>query len=318
MVLTASSIDSERDVNPVETLDHLLGDRAEKVIQRVVAQRLRRGRIGNIRDDEREDLRASAMLRVLQRLRSTSDPDGASIANFDGYVATVTIHACDDLVRERLPRRTAAKNRICYVLGHDLRFAQWTIGDEVVCGLEEWRGARIIARNVAIDSVRHLAGNRDVRRFLSAIFFAAQQPVELEAVVNAAAELWEMIDRPALMLDEAEHFALAATTTRMEDQQFLAKLWEEIRLLNQPQRVALLLNLRDESGPATELFPLLGVATVREIADAVGIPPAEFAALWQELPLEDLRIAAILDVTRQQVINLRKAARDRLRRRMRY
>ena len=318
MILTASSIDIEHDVNPVERLDHLLGERAEKVIQRVIAQRFRRGRIGSIRDDEREDLRASAMLRVLQRLRSTSDPDGASIANFDGYVATVTLHACDDLVRERLPRRTAAKNRICYVLGHDLRFAQWTIGDEIVCGLEEWRAARSIARNVAMDGVRHLAGDRDVRRFLSAMFFATQQPVELEAVVNAAAELWEMIDRPALVLDDAEHFAFAATTTRMEDKQFLVKLWQEIRLLNQPQRIALLLNLRDGSGPATELFPLLGVASIGEIADAVGIPLEEFAKVWQELPLEDLRIAGILDVTRQQVINLRKAARDRLRRRMRY
>jgi hypothetical protein len=318
MILPASSIDTKRDVNPAEPLDHLLGERAGKVIQRVIAQRFRRGRIGSIRDDERDDLRSSAMLRVLQRLRSSSDPDGASIANFDGYVATVTFHACDDLVRERMPRRTAAKNRICYVLGHDLRFAHWTIGDEIVCGLEEWRGARSIARNVAMDGVRHLAGDRDVRRFLTAIFFAAQQPVELEAVVNAAAELWEMVDRPALMLDDAEHSTFVAATTRMEDQQFLAKLWEEIRLLNQPQRIALLLNLRDESGPATELFPLLGVATVGEIADAVGIPPEEFATLWQELPLEDLRIADILDVTRQQVINLRKAARDRLRRRMRY
>ena len=179
-------------------------------------------------------------------------------------------------------------------------------------------GERSIARNVSMDGIRHLAGDRDVRRFLTAIFFATQHPVELEAVVNAAAELWEMIDRPALVLDDAEHFAFTATTTRMEDQQFLAKLWEQICLLNQPQRIALLLNLRDESGPATELFPLLGVATVREIAEAVGIPPEEFATLWQELPLDDLRIAEILDVTRQQVINLRKAARDRLRRRMRY
>jgi hypothetical protein len=318
MTLTASSIDFAHGVNPVEPLDDLLGRRAGQVIERVVAQRFHRGRIGGIRDDEREDLRAGAMLRVLQRLRSASDPDGASIANFDGYVAMVTLHACDDLMRERLPRRTAAKNRICYVLGHDARFAKWTDGDETVCGLAEWRGARSIARGPAIDGVRHLAGDRDVRRFLTAIFFAAQQPVELEAVVNAAAELWEMIDRPAVMLDDANHFAPAATATRMEDQQFLVKLWQEIRLLNQPQRAALLLNLRDENGPATELFPILGVATIREIAETLGIPAEEFAALWQELPLEDRRIAAILGVTRQQVINLRKAARDRLRRRMRY
>ncbi len=43
----------------------------------------------------------------------------------------------------------------------------------------------------------------------------------------------------------------------------------------------------------------------------------ELATLWQELPLEDARIAVILDVTRQQVINLRRTARERLQCRMR-
>ena len=321
MSVLASSVDFPRDVNPGErevALEQLLGERARTMIRRVIAQRFRRGRIGVLGDDEREDLSAMAMLRVLQRLRSQSDPDGASIVNFDHYVATVTLHACDDLVRERLPRRTAAKNRLCYVLGHDTRFAQWTLDGEVVCGLAAWRGMRSIARTVAMNGVRHLAGDRDVRRFLRAIFFAAQQPVELDAVVNAAAELWEMIDLPSLMLDDVRHLSTASETKQIDDRQFLARLWQEIRLLNRPQRAALLLNLRDDRGSATELFPLLGVATIDEIAEVVEMPREEFAALWPDLPMPDGDVAAILGVTRQQVINLRKAARDRLRRRMRY
>jgi hypothetical protein len=288
------------------------------MIRRVIAQRFRPGRIGILRDDEREDLGASAMLRVMQRLRSAADPGGAAIVNFESYVATVTLHTCDDLVRERLPRRTAAKNRLCYVLIHDPRFAQWSIDGETVCGLASWRSAQTISRGVVIDQVRHLAGDRDVRRLLSAIFLAAQQPVELEAVVNIAVELWQMIDRPSVMLDEARHLAANAETSQIEDREFLDRLWSEIRLLNRQQRTALLLNLRDDSGSATELFSLLGVASVNEIADTIGLPADAFAALWPDLPIEDLRIAAILDVSRQQVINLRKSARDRLRRRMRY
>ena len=300
-----------------EALEALLGDRAEKVIRRVIAQRFRRGRIGGLRDDDREDLGAMAMLRVLQRLRSAGDPDGASISDFDAYVATVTLHACDDLVRERMPKRTAAKNRLCYILHRDPRFAQWTIGDEAVCGRGEWRPSRTIMRSVSPEAVQHLAGSRDVRRLLEAIFAAAGQPVELEAVVNAAAELWEMNDRSPAPLDETVTPFAASHGREMEDRQFLGRLWSEIGLLNRPQRVALLLNLRDESGPATELFPLLGVATICDIADSVGMPPGEFAPIWHELPLGDLRIASILGVTRQQVINLRKSARERLRRRMR-
>jgi hypothetical protein len=321
MTYAPSSIDYETAVNPgerQEPLEQLLGVRAEKVIRRVIAQRFRRGCIGLLRDDERDDLSASAMLRVLQRLRSERDPDGASIINFENYVATVTLHACDDLVRERLPRRTAAKNRLSYVLIHDPLYAQWTVGGDTVCGLAIWHGGRTMSRVVAMDSVRHLAGDRDVRRLLTAIFFAAQQPVELEAIVNAAAELWDMIDRPALMLDHVEHLARATETTRVDDRLFLERLWQEIRLLNRQQRAALLLNLRDESGSATELFPLLGIATISEIAEIIGLAPETFETLWPELPIEDFRIAALLDVTRQQVINLRKAARDRLRRRMRY
>ena len=38
----------------------------------------------------------------------------------------------------------------------------------------------------------------------------------------------------------------------------------------------------------------------------------EFAALWNELPLADNAVAARLGCTRQQVINLRMAARKRL------
>jgi hypothetical protein len=43
----------------------------------------------------------------------------------------------------------------------------------------------------------------------------------------------------------------------------------------------------------------------------------DLAGLWHELPLDDRRIAERLAVTRQQVINLRKAARARLARRAR-
>jgi hypothetical protein len=299
MSVPASSIGLEDAVNP-----------AEQTIRRVIAQRFRRDRIGFLRDDEREDLSASAMLRVLQRLRSEQD----AIVNLDSYVATVTLHTCDDLVREKLPRRTAAKNRICYVLGRDARFAQWTIDGETVCGFSTWRGMQTAARTIAMDDIRKLAGDRDVRRLLSAILFAAQQPVELEAIVNAAAELWQMIDRPALVLDDVTNLASSAETTRVDDRDFLERLWEEIRLLNREQRAALLLNLRDDSGSATELFALLGVASVDEILDTAGMS----RDTWSELPIDDLRIAAMLGLTRQQVINLRKAARERLRRRMRY
>ncbi len=98
----------------------------------------------------------------------------------------------------------------------------------------------------------------------------------------------------------------------------LAFLWEEIRRLPPRQAAALLFNLRDaQRGNALVLLPLTGVATMREIACTLGMPAEKLAELWNRLPFEDSEIAELLGVTRQQVINLRKSARERLARRMR-
>jgi hypothetical protein len=93
-------------------------------------------------------------------------------------------------------------------------------------------------------------------------------------------------------------------------------LWAEICELPPRQRAALLLNLRDAHEDVISLLLLTGAATLRQIAGAMGTPVEQFAELWRQLPLDDLAIAARLGVTRQQVINLRKAARERLGRRM--
>jgi hypothetical protein len=98
---------------------------------------------------------------------------------------------------------------------------------------------------------------------------------------------------------------------------YLRRLWDEISQLPPRQRAALLLNLRDESGRGVvDLWMIVGIATVEAVASVLGTTVAEFAALWSELPLDDNRIAALLGLTRQQVINLRKSARERLTRRM--
>jgi hypothetical protein len=94
-------------------------------------------------------------------------------------------------------------------------------------------------------------------------------------------------------------------------------MWREIRGLRLPQRLSLLLNLRDsKSASAIELFVFLGIATIDDIAAALEMSAEDLAAIWNALPLEDNVIAERLGVTRQQVINLRRAARERLARRL--
>jgi hypothetical protein len=147
----------------------------------------------------------------------------------------------------------------------------------------------------------------------------------LDELVDIVAGLWGIKDRteqPATRDEEADSLAQVAqqnTDVAAEiDNRFLLKwLWEEICQLPVRQRTALLLNLRDDQGGGVAaLLPVTGVASLRQIASALEMVGEDFARLWPRLPLDDASIAGLLSVTRQQVINLRKCARERLTRRM--
>jgi hypothetical protein len=104
----------------------------------------------------------------------------------------------------------------------------------------------------------------------------------------------------------------------LEQQSHLRQLWQELRLLPRGQRVAVLLNLRGADGEEMLSFlPLIGIAAIAEIAQVLEMPAQKLAEMWNDLPWSDQRIADLLGITRQQVINLRKSGRERLLRRMR-
>jgi hypothetical protein len=103
----------------------------------------------------------------------------------------------------------------------------------------------------------------------------------------------------------------------LEDREALRHVWDEVVELPPRQRAALLLNLRDpEGGAVLQTLPATGVVSLAAIAEALQMRRDELARLWDDLPLDDLSIAARMGLTRQQVINLRKAARARLARRL--
>lgn len=174
---------------------------------------------------------------------------------------------------------------------------------------------------------------------LCAIFQWVGGPVELDALVDVCAVLLEIRDDPERSLDEegaaegqesaAEREANRQQVVRaqrdggpvhatVENREFLRFLWEEVRLLSPSQSKALLLNLRDGAGKGIiALLPICGIASIRQIAEAMQMPAEELAEMWKRLPMEDADIAAYMALTRQQIINLRKCARERLARRLR-
>jgi hypothetical protein len=256
-------------------------------------------RYASIDRGDRDDLRAQVLVQLLRRLARTSELE-KPIERFDDYVAIVTYHVVDDYVRTRNPRGAFAANRIRYMLRHDPRFAAWESGGETVCGLAEWTGRPPVrGGGQAILPVLNAAA-------LERFFTETGAPVPLRALIA-----------DAIPISHAPAAEQPSAFDSVSVRQLLGKLWTEILELPQPQRLALLLNLRD--GPASAALPELvraGVADAGAIAAALGWDAGELAARWHELPFEDDRIAALLGVTRQQVINLRKAARARLARRL--
>jgi hypothetical protein len=158
---------------------------------------------------------------------------------------------------------------------------------------------------------------------IAAVFTYLEGPVGLDELVKIAASLWGIKDQgPVTETEAAEDEMSAMGQTDLgalvDKRDYLQKLWREVTQLPLGQRVALLLNLRGADGRGCiELFPFAGVATIEQIALALEIPMNEFAALWNELPLDDQLIAKRLRLERQQVINLRKSARARLARKVR-
>ena len=164
---------------------------------------------------------------------------------------------------------------------------------------------------------------QQVAETVASIFNFLGGPVEFDELVSGVASIQGISDQPieSLADDEDATFEPAAAEPnqawRIEKRIFLQRLWEELQQLPVNQRAALLLNLRDASGfSCITLFPATGIATIRQLAEALEISAESFAEVWNDLPLEDARIAELLGLTRQQVINARKSGRERLARRL--
>jgi len=121
-------------------------------------------------------------------------------------------------------------------------------------------------------------------------------------------ETMDRIEQIADLMDVGEQAVKALYLN-----QYLNVLWPEVASLPSAQRRALLLHLEQE---AILAFVYHGCCSVGQLAEALELRLEEFADWFGQLPLPDERIAAQQNLTRQQVINQRKCARERLSRRL--
>jgi DNA-directed RNA polymerase specialized sigma24 family protein len=255
---------------------------------------------------EAADIESEVALRMVGRLRAVKTGVEQPLEDARKYVLTVAFSACHALVRKRHPERARLKNRIRYVASHDPRLAIWERQDrDWVVGLRAHEG-----QTPGPEGPRAVPGRGELDQVLLAV--CKSGPIGLDDAVTLAAEALGIHDGAAVAEQDVADRG-AAVDLQLSQRSELEWLWREMQELPERQRAALLLNLRDDGGHGViELLPATGVATIRQIAAAVGMAIEVFAALWRELPVEDARIAELLGVSRQQVINLRKAGRFRL------
>jgi hypothetical protein len=282
-------------------------------IDRILGGRFRRT---NLAADQRDDVRAEILLRLVHRLDQLArDPRAEPLLNFADYVSVVAFNTFDDFVRRAFPAWTKLRNRVRYALRSDDRFALWEVAGIQFCGPAGSVGAAQATRIPAEEM--SLTPGADLRANLAGFFQQAGGPLAFDDVVSRIAATDRSVAEESQPVAGASTVSVGGPGEELENLQFLRELWREICELPLNQRLALLLSARDAAGESvTQFLAITGVATIRQIAATLAIDAGVFGDLWNELPLEDTRIAVILRITRQQVINLRRSARDRLARRL--
>jgi hypothetical protein len=314
----------------------LINEHAVPIVREILGSSLRfHVNNGAASTQDANDLFNDVITSLLSRLRNIRrDPAQAAVTDFRGYVAATAYNACNLYLRQKYPRRSRLKNRLRYLLSHDATFALWTNeASGLVCGFAQWRDRAAVSPQRSFEKIRQEPvewiqttglisvgiDRAQLSNLLNALFRSCGSPVKLDELVNIVADICREKDQPDEPLDTMLELASPALDFEivLEQQHMLALLWREVCELPWRQRLALLLNFKDGRGQdLVSLLPYTRTATIEQIAEAIEFPLVEFLGLWNKLPLDDATIAGLLGATRQQVINLRKCARERLERRM--
>ena len=320
-----------------QLLSELIREHIEPVIKQVIGHNLRQSAIHGKSHhlyQEEQDLCSEAILRLLTRLQAIKqDSSGNGIVDLRAYAAVVARHTCQEHLRQRRLEYKRLKDHIRYVIKLQPGFALWRDGERKwLCGFDVWRSQKQRAvsdwaveqaQAVLRDSDYMTVHARKVSDLLALVFDKLGGPVEFSLLVRLIAGLRglredaEPFDQFTEEIEQGRTSQSTPPDSRVEQRLYLRQLWKEIGQLPLPHRTALLLNLKDaDDRGLIVLLADLKIATIRQIAEALELAPKEFAALWNDLPWDDARIALHLKTTRQTVINLRKSARRFLAQRM--
>ena len=287
-------------------------------------------------EEEASDVIGDAYVAVLKWLQTPAEAgEPAAVEDFSRYLRTIVQNTFADWVRRQHPGRHRLKSRLLALASRDTPvsgFSTWeTSSGANLFGFSAWQGreprmnprfskwltdpASII--QTGSQHPRELPLPALVARVLNWI----SSPISIDMLAAGLAELLGMKDEPALNILDAENELILSqpapgvenrAVDHIHSQNLLRLLAEEVCLLPVNQAKAVLFAL--ERG---ELVMLAATATPSRVAGLLGCPLEDLGRALEDVPLADLAIAHRLGVARQQVINLRKCARERLGRRLR-
>ncbi len=283
-----------------------------------------------------EDLFYEIITRLISYLNDRSaQPDKNPIKSFRQFVISAANNACNDYLRDKSPERARLKTNLRELMCRhgDLKIWKGRNRDQI-CGFVEWEG-----RRVTDDAAMRLKNPREeVENTLAAkllhespqgvllskvvitVLGWFESPIELDDLVEIVAELQGIKDFPFESIDQwletpdRHHKAAAQFDLRLENQEMLRKLWDEIKKLPPHERDAVCLWHSNENGE--DLWSLLhdaGVVTTSELISALNITSQELTKLWAQIPMGSKPLAKHLGASVSQVAKWRHRAYKRLR-----
>ena len=256
----------------------------------------------------------------------------ASYLTLTFYISTVTFNCRKDFILCKQPEWRRNDHRLRRMRdGGELIFFADDAGIQFIClkspteSGSEMEFEEIVAL-VCQKYPNHLFLKTQV--LAPIILETAQGAVPKNELIKAILKITDSVNIEEIELPEemGEHFQTFENEELIAKRQkvHLRRVWDEIQTFPANQRKVLILSLK-ESGK-TEVVTLLlkkRIATIKEIADVLEISLEEFFNIFEKLPMSSLEIADFLSLEdgenlskEQKVDNLRRIARDLLRRRL--